>query len=173
MSPNGEQPSKDQAMGWYADNGSLNNTAGILTCLRKSHKISYKAPKRNRRHALAVRSLADGIRRKWEESAVKPITLVSYSESPAQGSLEKMLHLRVAVNQKKRGKGPLFGRVTPYGKGHQHDVASPLRTKGPHWCAMEKGGPNVLGASNHLGHRHVTAPSSGAGCPAAMNCYRG
>lgn len=122
---------------------------------------------------MAVRSLADWIRRKWEESAVKPTTLASYSKTPAQESLEKMLHLRVAVNQKRFGKGPLFGRVPPYGKSHQHDVASPLRTKGPHWCAMEKGGPNIPGASNHLGHWRVTALSSRAGCPVAMNWYGG
>ena len=92
VSPNGEQPSKDNAMGWYTDNSSLNSTAGILMCFRRSHKISYMASKRSRRHALAVRSLVDWIRRKREESAVKLTILASYSESPAQGSLEKMLH---------------------------------------------------------------------------------
>lgn len=71
MKPNGEQPGKYQAIGWYADHGSLSNTAGILTCLRKRHKISYMASKSSKRHALAVTSLADQIRRKWEESAVK------------------------------------------------------------------------------------------------------
>lgn len=160
MCPNSEQPSKDQATDSYADNGSVNNAVGILTCIRKSHKISYMASKRGMRLALAVRSTPDWMRRRWEESAMKPTMLASYSESPAQQSLEKLLHLRVAVNQKQFGKGPLFGRVPPYGKGHQNDVVSPLHTKGPHWCAMEKGGPNVLEASDHLGHRRVTAPSS-------------
>lgn len=81
-----EQPSKDQAMGWWAGNGTLShskhaiqnslcqrmtliflsflNTPGILTHFRKSHKISYVASKRSRRYALALRSLVDWIRKK-------------------------------------------------------------------------------------------------------------
>jgi len=116
------------------------------------------ASKRSRRHAFAARSLAERIRMKWEESIVKPTTLASYSKPPAQGSLEKMLHLRAAVNQQRFGKGPSFGRVPPHGNGHQHNLASPLHTNGPHWHTTEKSGPNVLGASKHLGHQRVTAP---------------
>lgn len=44
-------------------------------------------------------------------------------------------------------------------KAHRQDLASSLCTMGPQRCAIEKDRLKILGASDHLGRQHVTAPA--------------